>query len=69
MNGHYINNRDKYLDSEVITSVDTLDVLRLLTLERHDDDAPTLGLRCADGAEQKGQDQPAQHQIDEREVH
>jgi NTE family protein len=28
-NGHYINNRDKYLDSEVISSLDTLDVLRL----------------------------------------
>lgn len=36
LNGHYVNNRDKYLDSEVITSLDTLDVLRL--------DGPRLGL-------------------------
>jgi len=36
VNGHYINNRDKYLDSEVISSSDTLDVLRL--------DGPRLGI-------------------------
>lgn len=35
INGHYINNRDKYLDSDVISSLDTLDVLRL--------DGPRLG--------------------------
>jgi NTE family protein len=36
LNGHYINNRDQYIDTEVLSSADTLDILKL--------DGPRLGL-------------------------